>query len=579
MIGALVFLQFWSFVNRITARFRRLKQPKYLFGAIVGGLWVYFYFFRWLFVPRRRGGAGFGVEGMAWNVETLELVAAFVLFAVILLGWLIPSKRAALRFSEAEASFLFVAPISRRNLIHFKLLRSQVSILFSVLFLVLVSSRFGRGGAVLYHAVEWWLIMVTLSLHSIGASFVRTMLFDRGISNWQRRLGVLLLLGLMAGVVGTWAVRALPPLPTETIPDFPSLARYGHDLLVSGPMPYLLYPFRLMVRPYFAVGLRELLMALWPALLVIAALYAWVIASEVAFEEASLDESKRIAERVAALRTGRRGVEVGRSPVKRPPFQLAAQGPPAMALLWKNLIAAGQAFTFRRWIFLLGIFVAIPLASGGLGSGVRAIGGTISMMLFVFSVIIGPQAFRHDFRQDLSVADILKTYPLSGWQVAFGQLLAPVAVLTAVQWLLIAMFLGFAPSIPELSKSLAIPIALGAALIIPALNFVTLIIPNAAVLLFPAWAHSGKDAPQGIEATGQRLIFGIGQFLVLLVALLLPAAVFAGCFFLGKWTVGLLVAVLVASAAAAAVLAVEAFVGIGFLGRLFERLDLSVEGP
>ena len=54
----------------------------------------------------------------------------------------------------------------------------------------------------------------------------------------------------------------------------------------------------------------------------------------------------------------------------------------------------------------------------------------------------------------------------------------------------------------------------GAALILPMLNLITLQIPNAAALLFPAWFQAAKGGAQGIEATGQRLIFMIGQLLV-----------------------------------------------------------------
>ena len=62
-------------------------------------------------------------------------------------------------------------------------------------------------------------------------------------------------------------------------------------------------------------------------------------------------------------------------------------------------------------------------------------------------------------------------------------------------------------------------IGLGAAVLLPVLDFLLLLIPNAAVLLFPSWIQTGKDSPRGIEATGQRLIFAVGQMLVLVLAL------------------------------------------------------------
>ena len=49
MNGALFFLVTHSFVNAVMFRLKRLRQPKYLAGAVMGGLYFYFYFFRFLF--------------------------------------------------------------------------------------------------------------------------------------------------------------------------------------------------------------------------------------------------------------------------------------------------------------------------------------------------------------------------------------------------------------------------------------------------------------------------------------------------------------------------------------------------
>ena len=66
------------------------------------------------------------------HLQLFELVGALALFVIVLLAWIIPHERAALTFTEAEVAFLFPAPVSRRTLIHFKLLRSQLRIFFSV---------------------------------------------------------------------------------------------------------------------------------------------------------------------------------------------------------------------------------------------------------------------------------------------------------------------------------------------------------------------------------------------------------------------------------------------------------------
>ena len=141
-------------------------------------------------------------------------MGALILLTILLLAWIIPHQRAALTFTEAEVAFLFPAPISRRGLIHFKLLRSQTAILFTTLLLTLVTNRF--GGKAWIHAAGWWLIFSTLNLHLLGSSFARTMLLDRGITNWQRRLGILALVlphgrgGDRLGAANHARLRAVP---------------------------------------------------------------------------------------------------------------------------------------------------------------------------------------------------------------------------------------------------------------------------------------------------------------------------------------------------------------------------------
>ena len=194
-----------------------------------------------------------------------------------------------------------------------------------------------------------------------------------------------------------------------------------------------------------------------------------------------------------------------------------------------------------------------------------------------YSLLLGPQLLRLDFRNDLPRADILKTFPLRGWQIALGEILAPVTVLVVCQWLLLLVGAGLIFFLPGKFKALFLAIALGAAVLLPVLDVLLLLIPNAAVLLFPSWIQTGKDSPRGIEATGQRLIFALGQMLALLLALVPAAAAFTGIFFLLQFALGPAAAVPFASLAAAVVVAVEAGFGVVLLGKLFERFDVTEE--
>ena len=583
MISALFYLQFNSVKNRTVMRFKRLKQPKYLIGLVFGAIYFYFYFFRFLLMPRgRMGGASSMANAIPTDPIFYESIGALILFGIVLLAWVVPHQRAALAFTEAEVAFLFPAPVSRKSLIHFKLMRSQLAILFTVLFLTLLSNRFGGAGRGLIRAAGWWVILLTLNLHFLASSFALTRLMDRGLSNWKRRVAVLLLVALAVGGVVAWAVRSTPELTSGDLANVRSLSDYFDQVMVSGPLPYLLYPFRLVVKPYLAADWISFLNAIWPALLLMLAHYIWVIRADVAFEEASVEASKKLAEKVAAMRAGNRGA-LTKFKKKRAPFNLQPRGWPLIALLWKNLINAGGAFTARTWISIAVALIVMALALRGTmaRSNWTMLVGMFTAMVGAWALLIGPQIVRQDFRQDLPNMDLLKGFPLRGWQVALGQILAPTIILTGVHWLLLVIAVACACAMPaeimRIPPLLALAIGAGLAMVLPGLNLISLLIPNGAVLLFPAWFQTGKDAPTGIEATGQRIVFALGQFLAYGLSLIPAVAAFFGVFLLTQFFAGDAVAVIAASFATALVLLAEAGLGVMLLGSLFERFDLSKE--
>ena len=153
------------------------------------------------------------------------------------------------------------------------------------------------------------------------------------------------------------------------------------------------------------------------------------------------------------------------------------------------------------------------------------------------SLLYGPAILRHDFRQDLRVADILKLFPMPGWQVVLGEILAPAAILAGAQWaLLILAFVLFPANVGAASVPLGLRLAvvLSAALVLPCVDFIAMLLPNAAALIFPAWVQLGKDTPRGFETMGQQLILMFGQIIVLMLTLL-PAGLAAAAAYLTAW--------------------------------------------
>src|SRR5882672_9583722 len=197
MIDALFYLRLTSLKNRATGRLKRLRQPKYLFGAIVGAAYFWFFFMR----PFAGNNAHLarqamiaqtgcaGPAGLEASSALLPGLGGLFLFAIVVLGWVLPTGRPGLGFTEAETAFLFPAPISRRMLINFKLLGSQFAILFTSLFFTLLSNRWASlGGNALTHALGWWVILSTLNLHFTGSALTITRLIEGGVSTARRRL-------------------------------------------------------------------------------------------------------------------------------------------------------------------------------------------------------------------------------------------------------------------------------------------------------------------------------------------------------------------------------------------------------
>ena len=74
MLGALLYLRLTSLKNQIVSRAKRLRQPKYLAGALAGAAYFYFIFFRR--IGSAPGGHG-PRRAAAHAADTLPLSAAF----------------------------------------------------------------------------------------------------------------------------------------------------------------------------------------------------------------------------------------------------------------------------------------------------------------------------------------------------------------------------------------------------------------------------------------------------------------------------------------------------------------------
>ena len=582
-LTALFYLHGVSLRNALVQRVRRLRQPKYLLGALAGAAYFWFFVFHRVFSGPGAAAAMPALPG-EWTPLLVQLASA-LLFTVVALGWLWPNSRAALQFTEAQVAFLFPAPVSRRALIQAQLLRAQLGILVSAFFLTLFFGRGrGLGGNALTHAAGWWLVLSTLNLHFLGASFARERLLARGVTPLRRRLLVGAVL-LAVGAVCAYGLRQTVVLPTEAdLTGLPAVRAYAGRTLGSTPLSWVLAPFAVVVRPYLAPTTWDFFRALGPGLLLLAAHYFWVVRSEVAFEEASLALSAKRAARVAALREGRwRSRQLPTKP-RAEPFRLAATGWVPLAYLWKSLIALGSFFRFRTWLIASVVAVAGMwwLGADPGRAPLQKVFGGMALGLGAWLFLFGQLFMRRTLGQTLLSLDLTKAYPLAGWQIVLGELLTPMVLLTFVEWfLLLVAVLGLGSSRQDLllTALLGAAGAIGVALLTPPLCGLMMCIPYAGMLFFPAWAQAANSAGGGVEVLGQRLIFMAGYLLVLVTALLPAAAAGAVVFIIANWLLGQTVALLLTALVAALVLGGELAAAVWWLGEKLERFDLSTELP
>ena len=591
LLRALLYLRAMSVRNWLVARVRRMRQPKYLIGAIVGCSYFYFFFVHSVAGSRpsmpldpntaRALEIARAQLPIEWQPATTAL-GALGLLVLLAFIWIVPTQRAALGFSEAEIAFLFPAPITRRALVHFRLLSVQLRSLVGALVMTLFTNRATvLGGNVLTHTLGWWLIFSALNLHFSGANFTLTQLATRGGIVWRRRVGVALAL---VAIVAITLLR-LPEEQTATprdAADLRPLTALAIGLANTAPLAWLVWPLKLVVAPILAIDAITFLKVIAPALAVLALHYLWVVRSAVAFEDAAVEYAEQRAARAAAWRSGRRPT-TAQAKGRIGPFLLRSTGRPEIAFLWKNLLSTWPYFTVRVWLAC-----AAVVAGAAVWLGQQAIipelatGAAVPLLIFAgYVLVVGPQFARQDIRGDLAHADILKTYPLAGWQIILGQLLTPAVILTGLLWLLL---LGAAILLrPEADAGDALSTiehfagAGALAILVPALVLLQLLVPNAAALVFPSWFQATRTRGGGPEVIGQRMIFFFAQMLAMVTALLPAVAVGAATVLALQWLIGLTAAVAFATLAFLVVLLGEVWCGVWWLGGRFERLDLSAE--
>jgi hypothetical protein len=569
MVAASLYIIVCSARNRTRQRLRRLREPRYVVGAAVGAAYLYVSIFGRVFGPlnggrRRRDAARARTLALSAVQSSAPAVLGVGLLALAAVSWAMPFNSGLLEFSDAETAFLFPAPVSRRALLMHRLMRSQIGLLFGAVVMGLAIPSTG-GFMRLRIGIAVWLLLCTSKIAFTGITLVRARL--AGAGGPDRRIAVLPIAATAGAVaiVGAALAREFARAPIAGMAE--AMARVSR-VASSGLSAVVLWPFVAVARPLLAEWPRAYLLSLVWAAVVLAAVVAWVLKSDEAFEDAvSIGATRRAesAARVSAFRVRGSGLP------------LALEGRPELALAWK---AALQTLRIVNRQVLVRAVALLFVLSGAAVSISRARGLAVLLGLFTTvgagaAVLLAPQMLRVDMRQDLAHLDLLKTWPVRSASIVRGEMLWPGVLATGAAWVCVGLaFVLSGALFATTSLDLRAAVAMSAVVAAPAFVFAQFTIQNAAALMFPAWIPLGTQRTRGIDAMGQRLIMLGGTWLVL-VAMALPGIVAGGItWFAFRHVVGV-GALVPAAVVCAAIIGTEVLLATEALGPVYDRIDVT----
>jgi hypothetical protein len=556
--GALAFLVKRSASNRARAQVRRLKNIRYLFGL----LFIIIYFGAVLRPDRIfRATSAPGMPSAAVLAEGVAIAISVGLLLIVGRWWVMGGSLAPVGLSRAEAQLLLPAPLSRRQLMIYKVARAHLAMLMSAFILTLITSR--RNPAVPFAArlLSYFTLFATLQLHQLAATLTRS--GGRPVGAPARAREWLVggaAAALVALTLGVSVARVWPAMQAATGLDvwFGLLG----DALSSRPASVLLWPFRAVLAPLASTSMGEWWSRFPIALAILLVHYPWALLTTAPFEEAAVAAGERRERVRAAFRARRsgRGSALGafaaaraasgrKITVSKAWFRLAPAGRPWVAIVWKNSLPITRQL---RWVTLLlaaagilvvpGVIAWSRIQEGGSVADAIADGrnatALVALAIAAFSIVLGPLYARNDFRSDLPYLRVLRTYPVSSASFVGAEILSSAAVLFTIQLVMLSIAwlapvpgdVGAASNIPSFGARTAIFVGLltGAAVI----DLLGVAVRNAVALFFPGWVKLGTDAG-GVESIGYNVLGTFGGFLLLALLFVVPAGAAFGVLWAG----------------------------------------------
>ena len=539
-------------------------------GAVVGSAYLYFSLFSGRRARRQRGDTRAPIElAAAWQTIGTS-IAGVIVFVLALCAWVLPVRPGLLEFSRAETAFLFPAPVSRRELLIHRLVRSQVSSLVTAILMSIFLAP-GAGFGRLRFTLAMWALFVTIRVYFAAVALTRAQFASSRPSVRLAAWAPVALLVAGAVVLVAAIARQVMLQPVASAPDF--LVRVAGA--TAGGLPsVVLWPFVAILRPQLAATVPGFVQAMAGSLVVLALVMAWMLANDSAFEMTAGEAAEQRASGGSARTPAVRVREVGPA--------LALSGRPEWAISWKNAMQTFRAVNLplRRLIGpAIGLLVGLSGAAFGMSAAQnRGVSGFLVALGFAvsaMSVFFGPLIMRLDLRSDFEHLELLKTWPVRAADLIRGEMAWPAAFVTAIAWAgILCTALFSSAAMPEMPFFDRWAFAISALIAAPAVIAAQYTVQNALALFFPAWVSLGSQRTRGIDAMGQRLIM-LAAILLVLVIFAVPGGIAAGIvWFVLRRVLGAAVFVLAAALFAGVVLT-EVLVATELLGPAYERMDLT----
>jgi len=532
--SALAYLARRSAVNASRVLLRRMREPRYFVTGAAGLAWLAFL-----------GRAGVP-RAQAADAEGALPAAALGVLVFVTWGWLFGSGARALTFSPAEVTWLLPAPVPRPAVVNLKLLRVQALVLLnSVLWVLLLPSP--DPGSMLRRMAGIWCLLSTLALHRIGAGLTRS---RAAASRWLRLGGA-----VIAGVLVGLALLAASGMVTAPL--------HVAAWLESPTLRMLLTPFAVPVRPAIAITGPGWWSEMLAALLVLGLHVVWVHVAEHAHADASVMQS------LAHLDGASGGTPAMLRRGTAPIVPLAATGPAAFAIIWKNSASVARRRGLLGAVLLwLVLCTAVEMLVRFDRSAAGYVGAFAATWVG-FVLCTGPQFIRNDLRNDLPHLAALRALPMHGRTLMAAELASSALTLTTLAAALtVVAWLGLRESADVPAWFRTGHALLGALLALPGFSLIVMLVQNAGAVLFPDWTamtgRSGSAAALGTNLLGVLATLILGSLLLLPALVLLPELTDpSGRVMLGT---GLMIST---------VAIVECWLAVGWLGGRLERLEIT----